>query len=202
MQVRKLLHEKDIQIILAQETLLGEGDGYSLPGYLMAQCECRSKGKPCRGVATFIRKDMRATVENLKSATGTDEQKVSVWSEKYEIYNWYQSPSDKRVDLDLGEGKFNFQRTVIAGDANAHHPLFGYAETDVAGQWLEDLANSTNLTSLVSTKTPYTFIHARGAEYRPDQALVSSDMLEICTRKVLEDVGSDHLPSLLTVGAT
>ena len=26
-------------------------------------------------------------------------------------------------------------------------------------------------------------------------------MLEICTREVLEDVGSDHLPSLLTVGA-
>ena len=203
MQVRKLLHDKDIQIILAQETLLGEGDGYSLPGYLMSQCECRSNGKACRGVATFIRKDLRASVENLKSATGTDAQRVTVWwdSKKYEIYNWYQSPSDKKVELDLGEGKFNFQRTIIAGDANAHHPQFGYAETDGAGQWLIDLTNSTNLTSLVSTETPCTFIHARGGEYRPDQALVSSDILEICTREVLEDVGSDHLPSLLTVGA-
>ena len=165
---------------------MGEGDGYSLPGYLMSQCECRSKGKACRGDAIFIRKDLRASVDNLKNATGTDAQKVTVWwgSKKYEIYNWYQSPSDKRVDLDLGDGKFNFQRTVIAGDANAHHPLFFYAETDGARQWLIDFTNSTNLTRLVSTETPCTFLHARGGDYRPDQALVSSDMLEICTREV------------------
>ena len=46
----------------------------------------------------------------------------------------------------------------------------------------------------------HTFLHSKGGLYRPDTALVSSDILELVTREVLEDVGSDHLPALITVG--
>ena len=41
--------------------------------------------------------------------------------------------------------------------------------------------------------------HSKGGQYRPDQTLVSSDLLESVKREVLDDVGSDHFPSLLTL---
>ncbi|GFO04217.1 RNA-directed DNA polymerase from transposon x-element [Plakobranchus ocellatus] len=126
-----------------------------------------------------------------------------VWQtskKKYQVYNWYQPPSDKRVTLALGDTKQRFVRTVIAGDANAHHQAFGYDNSDQVGQWIVDLTNSSNLTSLVTEKSEPTFLHSKGGLHRPDVALVSSDLIETVRREVLEDVGSDHRPSLITIG--
>ena len=54
--------------------------------------------------------------------------------------------------------------------------------------------------NLYTDRSEPTFLHSKGGLYRPDTALVSSDILELVTREVLEDVGSDHLPALITVG--
>ncbi|GFO13160.1 RNA-directed DNA polymerase from mobile element jockey-like [Plakobranchus ocellatus] len=44
-----------------------------------------------------------------------------------------------------------------------------------------------------------TFTGGRGVLFRPDIALISSDLEESTTREVLDDVRSDHLPSLITI---
>ena len=93
-----------------------------------------------------------------------------------------------------------YKRTIIAGDANAHHRAFGYENIDACGQWIIDVTTSTKLTCLVTDRSEPTFLHSKGGLYRPDKALVSSDILELVTREVLEDVGSDHLPALITIG--
>ena len=92
-----------------------------------------------------------------------------------------------------------YAHCVIAGDANAHYMAFGYENIDACGQWIIDVTTSTNLTCLVTDKSESTFLHSKGGLYRPDTALVSSDVLELVTREVLADVGFDHLTALITV---
>ena len=196
----KLLQERGIHVILAQEVLLGSSKSYSLPRYQMYHCSCKERNKRCPGIATFIRRGLKASVENVKTPTGTDAQKIALWCDgkRFELTDWYQPPSDKRVSLDIGESVHRYKRTIIAGDANAHHTAFGYENTDACGQWIIDVTTSTNLTCLVRDRSEPTFLHSKGGLYRPDTALVSSDILELVTRKVLENVGSDHLPALIT----
>ena len=199
---KQLLQERGIHVILAQEVLLESGKSYSLPGYQMYHCSCIERKKKCRGIATFIRRGLKASVENIKTPTGTDAQKIALWwdGERFDLINWYQPPSDKQVSLDVGEYVHRYKRTIIAGDANAHHMAFAYENIDACGQWIIDVTTSTNLTCLVTDKSEPTFLHSKGGLYRPDTVLVSSDILELVTREVLEDVGSDHLPALITVG--
>ncbi|GFN96032.1 RNA-directed DNA polymerase from mobile element jockey-like, partial [Plakobranchus ocellatus] len=78
---------------------------------------------------------------------------------------------------------------------------FGYENADAVGQWLVDLTGSSNLTSLVTERSDPTFLHSKGGQYRPDVALVSSDLVETVRREVLEEVGSDHLPSLISISS-
>ena len=74
-------------------------------------------------------------MENLELRGSSDAQRVTVWwnGTKFSIYNWYQAPSDKTVTLDLGSADYIFQRTIVAGDAYAHHPAFGYKESYQTG---------------------------------------------------------------------
>ncbi|GFO48553.1 hypothetical protein PoB_007505800 [Plakobranchus ocellatus] len=105
-----------------QETLLGKDKEYSLPGYEAFRCDCHTKKKACCGTATFIRKDVRAKVTNMHNLSGSDTQLVEIWwmGKKYQIYNWYQPPSDKRVSLDLGKSDVIFRRTIIRARAKQH----------------------------------------------------------------------------------
>ena len=190
-----------MHVILAQEVLLSNEKSYNLPGYEVYHCNCKAQKKRCRGIATFIRRGLAARVENVATKTGTDAQKIALWwnGKRYDLYNWYQPPSDKKVSLDIGEAVHRYNRTIIAGDANAHHTAFGYENNDACGQWIMDVTTSTNLTCLITDRSEPTFLHSKGGLYRPDTALVSSDILDFVKREVLEDVGSDHLPALITV---
>ena len=96
-QMCKLLQERGINVILAQEVLLGSGKSYSLPGYEMHHCSCMEGKKKCRGIATFIRRGLKARVENIKTPTGTDAQKIALWwdGKRFDLVNWYRPSSDK-----------------------------------------------------------------------------------------------------------
>ena len=88
-QMCTLLQEKGIHVILAQEVLLGSGKSYSLPGYQMYHCSCMDRKKRCRGIATFIPRGLKASVENIKTPTGTDAQKIALWwdGKRFDLIN-------------------------------------------------------------------------------------------------------------------
>ena len=203
LELAKLLNEKRVHIVLAQEVSTQENPEWKMIGYESFLCECRKQGRLCRTSAVLVRKDLRATVQALNTSGKTCAQKVELMcgNEVINIINWYQPPSDKIVTLKLdgGKGDTIYKKLIIAGDANANHPTFGYKQECPVGRWLVDLCAATNLTSLVSTDTPTTFLSSTGNESRPDQAIVSADILDRVERNVLEDIGSDHLPSLITV---
>ncbi|GFO36148.1 selectin protein,pol protein [Plakobranchus ocellatus] len=200
-ELRTVLIKRGVHIVLAQETLLGRNREYSLPGYVCYRCQCHLSGKACRGIAAFVRKDLRASVRNIQTPSSSDVQDIKVWwgGKKYQLWNWYQLPSDKSISFDLGNSTHRFTRTPVAGDANAHDPAFGYENSDAVGEWVVDLMIGSNLTSLVTERSEPTYLHSRGSLFRLDIALISTDLTESTTREVLDDVGSDHLPSLITI---
>ena len=51
--------------------------------------------------------------------------------------------------------------------------------------------------SIYGKHTPY--LHVSGTQSKPDQVLIYFDLLDRTTRGMLDDVGSDHLPVLITV---
>ena len=200
LELTKMLNEQKVHIVLAQEVSSKENPDWKVNGYETFLCGCREQGRACRTSAVLIRKDQRATVRALNSSTSTCAQKVELacGDKILTIVNLYQTPSDKRVSLDLGDDTV-FRNTIICGDANANHPDFGYAKACPVGNWVVDLCASTNMTSLVTRTSPPTFLSSTGKESRPDQAIVSSDILERVERTVLKGIGSDHLPSLLSI---
>ena len=201
LELIKLLSEHKAHVVLAQEVSLQSTINWNVTGFETFLCGCREQGRACRTSAVLVKKGHRATVRALKSNTGTCAMKVELacGREVVTLINWYQAPSDKKVCLDLGESHSGptFRNLIIAGDANANHPDFGYTRECETGKWIVDLCSSTNMTSLVTKTTPPTFLSSTGKETRPDQAIVSADILDRVERTILRDVGSDHLPSLI-----
>ncbi|GFN96363.1 selectin protein [Plakobranchus ocellatus] len=200
-ELRTVLIKKGVHIVLAQETLLGKNREYSLPGYACYRCQCHLSGKACRGIAAFVRIDLRAIVRNIQTPSSSGVQEVKVWwgGKKCQLWNWYQPPSDKSVSIDLGNATHRFTRTLVAGDANAHHPAYGYENSDAVGECMVDLMNGSNLTSLITERSEPTNLRSRRGLFCPDIALISADLAESTTREELDNVSSDHLPSLITI---
>ncbi|GFN73652.1 RNA-directed DNA polymerase from mobile element jockey-like [Plakobranchus ocellatus] len=165
--VRHVYQEIDprVHIVLAQETLLGKNREYSVPGYACYRCQCHLSGKAYRGIAAFVRKDLRAIVGNLQTPSSSDLKEVKIWwgGKKYQCWNWYQPPSDN--------GTHRFTRTLVADNANVHHLAIGYENSDAVGEWVVDLMNGSNLTSLVTERSELTYLHSGGDLFRPDIAL-------------------------------
>ena len=64
-QMCKLLQERGVHVILAQEVLLGSGKSYSLPGFQMHHCTCKERNKSCRGNETLVNEITRAAKETI-----------------------------------------------------------------------------------------------------------------------------------------
>ena len=113
------------------------------------------------------------------------------------IHHFYNPPKNHMSfppELDI------HSKTLIVGDLNAHSPLWGYKERNKSGEAVEDFVQSNPLVLLNSPTSQPTLMHyATKKQFSPDLDIVTGDILAGCERKVLEDIGSDHLPTLLSV---
>ena len=93
-----------------------------------------------------------------------------------------------------------YKRTILAGDFNAHTPSLGYPVYNQRGREVEDLCNSSNLILQQDMHSKPTLLHRRHlTASRPDLTILSADLLENTTVRVLDDIGSDHLPILTSI---
>ena len=83
----------------------------------------------------------------------------------------------------------------ILGDCNCHHPLWDSRGTfGSSGEEVFDWVISSDLLSLNDPDTP-TLLHRSS----PDISLAPSSLALSCSWEVLQDLGSDHLPILLSI---
>ena len=88
----------------------------------------------------------------------------------------------------------------ILGDFNYHHPLWDPRGTsDPRGEEVFDWVISSDLLPLNDPDTP-TLLHcSSGSRSSPDVSFAPSSLVLSCSWEVLQDLGSDHLPILLSI---
>ena len=118
----------------------------------------------------------------------------------------HSSPTDGRTDS-FSPSILSFSRNLfILGDFNCHHPLWdSRVASDPSGEEVFDWVISSDLFPLNDPDTP-TLLHrssgsrSSGSRSSPDISFVPSSSLVLsCSWEVLQDLGSDHLPILLSV---
>ena len=191
-ELMKMLDDYNIHVALLQETLLPKHN-INTPGYTPTKCECTN----CRGIMTLVRNDVQAEVKNTP-IEDIDVQKIDAWldKKKYTIYNFY-CPPKSTSDIPLEETIY--KKSIIAGDFNAHMPSLGYNYYNKRGKDLEEICNSTNLILEQDMESQPTLLHkAHGTTSRPDLTFVSADIFEDTSVQVLDGIGSDHRPTMIS----
>ena len=91
--------------------------------------------------------------------------------------------------------------TVIMENFNAAFPTWGSNHTNKAGagETVEDFLDSNPIKLMYTDKDPGTFMHYSGSTTDPDLTIVSTDLSDSVSQKILEDPGSGHRMSLLSV---
>ena len=86
------------------------------------------------------------------------------------------------------------------GTSNCHHPLWdSRGISDPCGEEVFDWAISSDLLPLNDPDTPALLHRSSGSRSSPDISFVPSTLAFSCSWEVLQDLGSDHLPILLSI---
>ena len=105
------------------------------------------------------------------------------------------SPTDGRTDSFSPSILPSSRNLFILGDFNCHHPLWDSRGTsDPRGEELFDWVISSDLLPLNDPDTP-TLLHRSS----PDISFAPFTLAFSCSWEVLQDLGSDHLPILLSI---
>ena len=110
------------------------------------------------------------------------------------------SPTDGRTDY-FSPSIFPSSRNLfILGDFNCHHLLWDSRGTpDPYGEEVFDWVISSDLLPLNDPDTPTLLHRSSGSRSSPDISFASSSLALSCSWEVLQDLGSDHLPILLSI---
>ena len=110
------------------------------------------------------------------------------------------SPTDGRTDSFSPSILPSSRNLLILGDFNCHHPLWDSRGTsDPRGEEVFDWVISSNLLPLNDPDTP-TLLHcSSGSRSSPDISFAPSTLAFSCSWEVLQDLGFDHLPILLSI---
>ena len=105
------------------------------------------------------------------------------------------SPTDGRTDSFSPSILPSSRNLFILGNFNCHHPLWNSRVTsDPHGEEVFDWVISSDLLPLNDPDTP-TLLHRSS----PDISFAPSTLAFSCSWEVLQDLGSDHLPILLSI---
>ena len=109
------------------------------------------------------------------------------------------SPTNSRTDSFSPSILYTSRNLFILGNVNCHHPLWGSkGNSDPRGEELYDWVISFDLplNDPDIATLPRCFY---GSRYSPDIFFAPSSLALSCSWEVIQDLGADHLPILLTV---
>ena len=112
----------------------------------------------------------------------------------------FAPPTDGRTDSFSPSILPSSRNLFILGDFNCHHPLWDSRGTsDPRGEEVFDWVISSDLLPLNDPNTPTLLHRSSGSRSSPDISFAPSTLAFSCSWEVLQDLGSDHLPILLSI---
>ena len=110
------------------------------------------------------------------------------------------SPTDGRTDSFSPSILPSSRNFFILGDFNCHHTLWDSRRaSDPRGEEVFDWVISSDLLPLNDPNTPTLLHRSFGSRSSPDISFAPSTFALSCSWEVLQELGSDHLPILLSV---
>ena len=210
------LSSHPVDLICIQEFNLNSSSSFRIPG-LSALHSDRTHSRsgilspdPTHangGVVIFVRQGLSFSELSTSSLSSLDpysdyvEVNISL-NNSYSLsfLNVYAPPirssaTDGKTDSFSPSILSSSRNLFILGDCNCHHPLWDSRGTsDPRGEEVFDWVISSDLFPLNDPDTP-TLLHRSSS----DISFVPSSLVLSCSWEVLQDLGSDHLPILLSV---
>ena len=181
-------------VICFQETFLKPARVFTLPGYSTVRRD-RSDGAK-GGLLTLIKAGINFT--ELKNQDDIESLgiKINFENSQLNVVNLYLPPG-REFNVKSLDKLFD-KNTIIIGDLNARHKLWGSSSNDPRGKQIEDLLDAHNFV-VINTGQP-TYQHYNGQRSHLDIALVSNSLAARSAWTVLNNtMGSDHSPTVVTL---
>ena len=217
-ELKKLLEEEKIDVALLQEVEVPR----RIPGFHVlhqARQRARTIGGPIKGggIMTLVRAGIpfsQLSTPPLHPLDDTSEwlgTRITIKGRHLDLHNLYlppirAGPDDDRVQHFDPTFLPTNDRSIIAGDLNAHHHLWDdLANDDDLGESIADWCAGAEW--MAANSGLPTFLH-RGAggditpTSAPDVTLGHRNLLRRVTWRTAEDAGSDHLPCCFAVHST
>ena len=220
----ELLHflsSHPVDFICIQESNLNSSSSFRIPGFSALRSD-RTHSRSgilfsdtthaSGGVIIFVRQGLSFSELSTSSLSSLDPYSDYVGvnislnnSSSVSFLNVYappicSSPTDGRTDSFSPSILPSYRNLFILGDFNCHHPLWDSRGTsDPHEEEVFDWVISSDLLPFNDPDTP-TLLHcSSGSRSSPDISFAFSTLAFSCSWEVLQDLGSDHLPILLSI---
>ena len=199
--LRVLISRYSPACICLQETMIGQSDYPSPPGYRAFYSSLPGQGHS-GGTAILVRNDIPYTSLHLNTPLQAAVIQIFL-NRPYTVCSLYLPPSDpiSRVDLHRLVGGLP-SPFLLLGDFNGRHPLWGDCAANPRGELVSDFIGDEGLGVLNSGDM--THFHVQNGTFTAiDLSLCSSDAVLDFNWQVLPDLyGSDHFPILLELAGS
>ena len=215
------LSSNPVDLICIQEFNLNSSSSFRIPGFPALRSDCTHSRSgilspdathTSGGVVIFVRQGLSFSELSTSSLSSLDpysdyvEVNISLNnSSSVSFLNVYappihSSPTDGRTDSFSPSILPSSRNLFILADFNCHHPLWDSRGTyDPSGEEVFDWVISSDLLPINDPDTPTLLHRSSGSRSSLDISFAPFSLSFSCSWEVLQRMGSDHLPILLSV---
>ncbi|UYV62403.1 hypothetical protein LAZ67_2000426 [Cordylochernes scorpioides] len=194
----EIAEKQKIQIIALQETKLNEKYNLKYKNYNILR---KDRNKEGGGLAFLIKNLYYEDIAiNIPNTSDLEAQGIKVYlnqNKTINIFNMYHPPNNKLID-DGTMAQFLTDNTIIVGDLNAKHQLWGCSTPNPRGKILSNLFDDNAFMCLNDGK-PTHHSYSYNTAQALDISFSSPDIFHKCKWQILKSIGSDHLPILIEI---
>ncbi|UYV69472.1 hypothetical protein LAZ67_6003711 [Cordylochernes scorpioides] len=197
-EIMEIAEKQKIQIIALQETKLNEKYNLKYRNYNILR---KDRNKEGGGLAFLIKNLYYEDIAiNIPNTSDLEAQGIKVYlnqNKTINIFNMYHPPNNKLID-DGTMAQFLTDNTIIVGDLNAKHQLWGCFTPNPRGKILSNLFDD-NAFMCLNDGNPTHHSYSYNTAQALDISFSSPDIFHKCKWQILKSIGSDHLPILIEI---
>ncbi|UYV77995.1 hypothetical protein LAZ67_15003146, partial [Cordylochernes scorpioides] len=197
-EIMEIAEKQKIQIIALQETKLNEKYNLKYKNYNILR---KDRNKEGGGLAFLINNLYYEDIAiNIPNTSDLEAQGIKVYlnqNKTINIFNMYHPPNNKLID-DGTMAQFLTDNTIIVGDLNAKHQLWGCSTPNPRGKILSNLFDD-NAFMCLNDGNPTHHSYSYNTAQALDISFSSPDIFHKCKWQILKSIGSDHLPILIEI---
>lgn len=197
-ELRHFLHEYSVDICIVTETHIDPPIKLKVPNYTTYRCDrIHHRGG---GVAILAKRSLRTVLVNSDNTRGFEILTILLELPKQNIHisAVYNRPKHMLTQADFMSFFPPNAHTIIAGDLNTKHTMWGCLSTNKNGKILSNILKNTGFTIYAPTRPTH---YPRNPEHRPDilDITITNTKIPIAI-DVLNELSSDHLPTIASIG--